>query len=89
MNQQLINNNYLHIPNFISKEEADNLANELIEYSKLLGNLMIKGDPQAPNSLSMYNYLPFAKLLVKKINHVSTILAVSYTHLTLPTKRIV
>jgi hypothetical protein len=31
-------------------------------------------DPQAPNSLAMYNYLPFVKLLVKKINHVATIL---------------
>jgi hypothetical protein len=73
MNQQLIDNNYLHIPNFISKEEANNLANELIEYSKLPGNLMIN-DPQAPNSLAMYNYLSFVKLLVKKIPNVSEIL---------------
>jgi hypothetical protein len=74
MNRQLIDNNYLYIPNFISKEEADNLANELIEYSKLPGNLMTAGDYQAPNSLSMYNYLPFVKLLVKKIPEVSKIL---------------
>jgi hypothetical protein len=73
MNQQLINNNYLHISNFISKEEANSLADKLIEYSKLPGNLMTN-DPQAPNSLAMYNYLPFVKLLVKKINHVSAIL---------------
>lgn len=73
MNQQLINNNYLHIPNFISKEEANSLANKLIEYSKLLGNAMTN-DPQAPNSLAMYNYLPFVKLLVKKIPEVSKIL---------------
>ena len=65
MNQQLIDNNYLHIPNFISKEEANNLASELIEYSTLPGNLM-GNDPQAPNSLAKYNFLPFAKLLVKK-----------------------
>lgn len=73
MNQQLIDNNYLHIPNFISKEEANNLAAELIEYSKLPGNLM-RSDPQAPNSLAMYNYLSFVKLLVKKIPEVSKIL---------------
>lgn len=73
MNQQLIDNNYLHIPNFISKEEANSLASELIEYSKLPGNKMIN-DPQAPNSLAMYNYLSFVKLLVKKIPEVSKIL---------------
>lgn len=73
MNQQLIDNNYLHIPNFISKEEANSLANELIEYNKLPGNAMTN-DPQAPNSLAMYNYLPFVKLLVKKIPDVSKIL---------------
>ena len=73
MNQQLIDNNYLHIPNFISKEEANNLASELIEYSKLPGNLM-KVDEQAPNSLAKYNFLPFVKLLVKKIPDVSKIL---------------
>jgi hypothetical protein len=73
MNQQLIDDNYLHIPNFISKEEANSLANELIAYSKLPGNLM-QGDPQAPNSLSKYNFLPFVKLLVRKIPDVSKIL---------------
>ena len=73
MNQQLIDNNYLHIPNFISKEEASSLASELIEYSKLPGNFM-RSDSQALNSLAMYNFLPFVKLLVKKINDVSTIL---------------
>jgi hypothetical protein len=74
MNQQLINNNYLHVPNFISKEEANSLASQLIEYSKLPHNIMMAGDPQAPNSLSVYNYLPFVKLLVKKINDVSALL---------------
>jgi hypothetical protein len=74
MNKHLTDNNYLHIPNFISKEEANNLASELIEYSKLPGNLMTAGDPQAPSSLSMYNFLPFVKFLVKKIPDVSKIL---------------
>ena len=69
MNQQLVDNNYLYIPNFISKEEANSLASKLIEYSKLPGNLMAC-DTQAPNSLAMYNYLPFVKLLVKKISDI-------------------
>jgi hypothetical protein len=73
MNQQLIDNNYLYIPNFISKEEADSLAIELINFSKTVGNDM-HHDPQAPNSLAKYNFLPFVKVLVKKINEVSTIL---------------
>jgi hypothetical protein len=73
MNQQLIDNNYLHIPNFISKEEANSLASQLIEYSKLPSNLM-RSDTQVPNSLAMYNYLPFVKFLVKKIPDVSKIL---------------
>ena len=73
MNQQLIDDNYLHIPNFISKEEANSLASKLIEYSKLPGNSMV-GDEQAPNSLAKYNFLPFVKLLVRKIHDVSKIL---------------
>jgi hypothetical protein len=73
MNQQLIDNNYLHIPNFISKEEANRLADEIINFSKTIGNDM-QHDSQAPSSLAKYNYLPFVKVLVKKINEVSTIL---------------
>jgi hypothetical protein len=73
MNQQLIDDNYLHIPNFISKEEANSLASKLIEYSKLPGSPMV-GDEQAPNSLAKYNFLPFVKLLVRKIHDVSKIL---------------
>jgi hypothetical protein len=70
MNQQLIDNNYLHIPNFISKEEANSLADQIIDFSKTIGNDM-QFDLQAPNSLAKYNYLPFVKLLVKKIPDVS------------------
>ena len=73
MNQQLIDNNYLYIHNFISKEEANSLANKLLEYSKLPNHAMVC-DPHAPNSLAKYNYLPFVKLLVKKIPDVSKII---------------
>ena len=73
MKKKLEDNNYLYIPNFISKEEANSLASELIEYSKLPNNLMVN-DIQAPKSLAIYNYLPFVKLLVKKIPNISEIL---------------
>ena len=36
MNQQLIDNNYLHIPNFLTKEEASSLASELIDFRKII-----------------------------------------------------
>ena len=73
MNTILKQNNYIYIPNFISPEEAGYLANQLLNYSKMPGNLMEK-DPQAPNSLSIYNYLSFVKLLIQKIPKVSKIL---------------
>jgi hypothetical protein len=70
MNQQLIDNNYLHIPNFITKTEANTLADQIINFSKTIGNDM-QHDMQAPNSLAKYNYLPFVKFLVEKIPDVS------------------
>lgn len=73
MNSQLAQNNYIHIPNFITSIEAHKLANELIEYSTLPGNEM-SSDPQVPNSLSKYNFLPFTKFLVRKMQNVSEIL---------------
>jgi len=73
MNQHLIDNNYIYISNFISKEEANSLANQIIDFSKQVGNDM-QHDPQAPNSLAKYNFLPFMKLLVKKIPDVSKVL---------------
>jgi hypothetical protein len=73
MNRQLIDNNYIHIPNFILPKEADYLANQLLDYSKMPNNIMEK-DSQVPNSLSIYNYLPFVKLLIQKIPEISKIL---------------
>jgi hypothetical protein len=73
MNQQLIDNNYLHIPNFISKEEANSLADQIINFSQTPGNDM-QYEEQVPKSLGKYNFLPFVKVLVKKINEVSTLL---------------
>jgi hypothetical protein len=73
MNQELINNNYIYIKNFITEEESLTLANQIIDFSKTIGNDM-SFDDRVLNSLSKYNFLPFVKLLVKKIPDVSKIL---------------
>lgn len=70
MNIELLKNNYLVVPNFISPEHAEKLRKEFHlddekeEYD---------GDPQAPNSSSIYNYLPALELLANKTSHVSEI----------------
>lgn len=71
MQIQIIQNNYLHIPGFISVEEARLLATEFKEHCKKFN---IQGDEQARNSQAMYDFLPFVRLLVKKISHVSELL---------------
>ena len=69
MNQQLIDNNYLYIPNFISTDHANHLYNKFINYC-IEENL--PGDPQAENSHAVYNYIDFLELLCERtpqINH--------------------
>lgn len=67
MKQEIINNNYLRIPEFISREEAGLLSKSFQEYALTCCG----GDSQAPNSHAEYNFLPFVRLLVKKIPEVS------------------
>ena len=71
MQLEIIKNNYLYVPGFITDDEAQLLAKEFKEYCKKFN---IQGDPQAPNSHAIYNFLPFVKLLVKKISHVNELL---------------
>jgi hypothetical protein len=71
MQLKIIQNNYLHIPGFITDGEAQLLAKEFKEYCKKFN---IQGDPQAPNSQAIYNFLPLVKLLVKKVTHVNELL---------------
>jgi hypothetical protein len=47
MNQKLLNNNYLIIPNFISSSRAKELGNDFKVYAELENK---GGDIQAPNS---------------------------------------
>jgi hypothetical protein len=71
MRIQIIQNNYIYVPEFISKDEARHLVEEFKEHCKKFG---LQGDPQAPNSCSLYNFLPFVKLLVKKTTQVTDLL---------------
>jgi Rps23 Pro-64 3,4-dihydroxylase Tpa1-like proline 4-hydroxylase len=61
MNNKLIENNYIVLPNFISKERSSDLSFEFLE-----------GDAQAPDSFSSYNYIPFLELLCEKTPEISS-----------------
>jgi len=71
MQLEIIQNNYFHIPGFITDGEAQLLAKEFKEHCKKFN---IQGDPQAPNSQAIYNFMPFVRLMVKKISHVNELL---------------
>lgn len=68
MKKTLIENNYIVLQNFISKERASELSFEFLKYCK---ENDLQGDPQAPNSYSQYNYIPFLELLCEKTPEVS------------------
>lgn len=68
MNSELLANNYIIIPNFISKERAKNLANEFELYSH---ENNIKGDVRAPNSNSKYNWIGALELLCEMTPSIS------------------
>lgn len=67
MKQEVVNNNYIRIPEFISRDEATVLASAFKDHA--LANC--GGDSQAPNSYADYNFLPFVRLLIKKVPEVS------------------
>ncbi len=71
MNQKLLDNNYIIIPNFISNYRANKLKDEFVEFSQK-NNL--EGDCQIPTSSSDYNYISFLELLCEKTPEVSEIL---------------
>jgi Rps23 Pro-64 3,4-dihydroxylase Tpa1-like proline 4-hydroxylase len=69
MNNKLTENNYIILPNFISKEKSSNLSFEFLNYCK---ENNLEGDSQAPNSHSAYNYIPFLELLCEKTPEISS-----------------
>lgn len=71
MQLEIIQNNYIYAPEFISNDEARRLAEEFKEYCKKFN---LQGDPQAPNSHATYGFLPFVRLLVSKVSHANKLL---------------
>jgi hypothetical protein len=71
MRLEIIQNNYLHVPGFIAPDIAVALSKEFKEHCIKFN---LEGDPQAPNSHSMYDFMPFVRLLVEKIPEVSELL---------------
>jgi hypothetical protein len=71
MRLKIIQNNYLVVPGFIPATLACSLAKEFKDHCIKFG---FQGDAQAPNSHSMYNFMPFVRLLVEKVPEVSELL---------------
>jgi Rps23 Pro-64 3,4-dihydroxylase Tpa1-like proline 4-hydroxylase len=69
MNKKLIENNYIVLPNFISKERSFDLSFDFLKYCK---ENNLDGDAQAPDSFSSYNYISFLELLCEKTPEVSS-----------------
>lgn len=64
-------NNYLYLPNFLTVQEADGLAQWMFEQERLG---LLQEDPRSNFNLfgtAIQNALPFVKLLVKKTSEVS------------------
>jgi predicted 2-oxoglutarate/Fe(II)-dependent dioxygenase YbiX len=71
MNQSFCQNNYIHVPNFISQDRANKLAQEFIKFAK---ENELPGDSQIAESHSVYNYHGFLDLLCEKTPEISQFL---------------
>lgn len=72
MNQELLDNNYLFVPDFMSTQEADSLYKQFKKEAQLYPN-SFKADHDVPNSPSVFNYIPFVALLCEKTAHMNTL----------------
>ena len=68
MNEKLIENNYMIVPNFVSEERATDLADEFNLYAE---EFDITNDPQVDKCLGKYDYISFVELLCEKNVQVS------------------
>ena len=71
MNSDLLKNNYLIVPKFIDPQHAAQLEKEFFITDEVFD---FNGDPQAPNSSSVYNYLPALELLANKTPEVTKLI---------------
>jgi len=74
MNKQLLETNYLYIPNFITSRKAKSLSKKFkLDHEE--NNY--QGDAQAPNSACVYGYDPANKLMHEKVKELSEIVGES------------
>jgi hypothetical protein len=71
MNSDLLKNNYIFLPNFIEIKRANKMAENFYSFCQ---ENKLKGDHQAPNSSSFYNYIDFLELLCEKTPIISSLL---------------
>jgi len=71
MQLKIIQNNYLHVPGFITPGFASALSKDFKDHCTKFN---LQGDPQAPNSHALYDFMPFVRLLVEKVPEVSELL---------------
>jgi hypothetical protein len=71
MQLEIIKNNYFVDSGFITTVEAQSLAKEFEDHCKKFN---LDGDPQVRESSGMYNFMPFVKLLTKKVPYISQLL---------------
>jgi len=71
MQLEIIQNNYLVIPGFITKDKAQSLAKQFKEHCTKFN---LQGDPPVFYSQAMYNFMPFVKLLVQKTPQINILL---------------
>lgn len=71
MNYNLEKNNYIIIPNFISKERASEIGKEFKAHCE---NVSPGGDDSVPTSECVYNFLPILELMCEKTHQISSIL---------------
>lgn len=64
MKQELIDNNYLFVPNFLPKNDCVHLSRAFKEFCE---ENNVAGDEQAPYSSSIYNFLPFLEILTQAV----------------------
>jgi hypothetical protein len=69
MKNEIIQNSYIRNPEFILRDQAIALADEFRQHA--LNNC--GGDSQAPDSHAEYDFMPFVRLLVKKVPEVSVL----------------
>jgi hypothetical protein len=73
LKQQLLDNNYVVIDNFITEEKAKDLY-ECFKNEVNTNPQAFAHDPQCPKSLAMYDFRWFVELLIDKIPFMSKVL---------------